>query len=525
MAFNFFKKKQPTPPPTNGETNGMREIRLNMDEFFKSGEQYPIDTFIQMAGTEQKAPMYQFSWRWMYNTTYNSDLLRTIVQTITEESMKNGIVIKEKYTSKCPSCGREFDEDIPVCPYDYTPTIKPDYNEYKIIRDFLEKTNSFDEDFLDVMKIVDNDVNIGDNGWILIVKEYIYNANKDLVGAKVKEIIRLSPMKMRLIMSNYGMGISDDGQYMYFCPEHRTEAHKFDREGKYHCPKCGREMLKAWFSAKDKSQDYYYSPSEVYHIKKWSNVSGYGVPPLYSVWMKVLTLMKMDRFILEAYSLQRSPKALLILRAKLDSFRKAWEWLMQKARENPNMIYPLVLEGEESGSRRIVDYVQFDLKPEEWQWLEMRKEFRETVGLVYGVQPIFVEGKQGSGLQNEGLMIAVTNRTIGRTQEVWNRFLQWFCEKILGVDSYTMELVPTEVEDKIRDLDIELKRIQEAQMLYQLGYNVEIYRDNKDELNFRFKKETIKHGETENTPEKRELGGLSEDEWKRINRELSGDTK
>jgi len=487
MRFNIFNRN--------------KEINKAKTEY---NEAYPIDTFINMSGTDAKTPMYQFSYRWISNTTFSSDLLRTIIETITNETFKNGIAIKERYEAKCPKCGREFEEDIPVCPFDFTPTVKPSYDEYIILKNFIDRTNSFDEDILTTMRIVDTDVNMYDNGWLLIVKDYLYDKSNNLIGAIPKEVVRLSPAKMKIIMSNYGMGIDDDVNYLYFCPEHRDEVHKFEKEGTYKCPKCGKQMLRAWYSAKDKSKDIYYSKTEVYHIKKWSYTQGYGVPPLYSIWMKVLTLMKMDRFMLEAYTLQRSPKALLLIRGKLDSFRKAWEWLMQKARENPNMIYPLILEGEEGGSnKRIVDYVQFDLKPEEWQWLEMRKEFREVVGLVYGVQPMFIEGKEGSGLQNEGLMIAATNRTIEHSQEVWNDFLEWLSEKIIGVTSYKLELVPNERENVVRDLDIDLKKTQIATMLYNMGYEIEMYTDNNGRLQYRFKRDVFGKKERVN-PEKLE---------------------
>jgi hypothetical protein len=237
-----------------------------------------------------------------------------------------------------------------------------------------------------------------------------------------------------------------------------------------------------------KAERLYYGPRELFHIKLYSNAQGLGVSPLKACWMKVNTLLRMDQFMLQAYSLQRSPSALLILRGRREDVQRSWTWMMQKSRENPNMIWPLVIEGAEGDKSRIIEYQQFDLKPIEWQWSEMRKEFRDVVGAVYGVQPIFSSGASSSqgGLANEGLQLAVTTLAVKQAQQKWNEFLQ-FLSRQLGGEDYWFKLNPNEQEDEIRDLEVEQKRVAIAQAMKEMGgWEIELHRDAKGRVEFTY---------------------------------------
>ncbi len=449
-------------------------------------ENYPIPfaPYIQAGGEVEKVPIMLFSIRWLYDMTYASDVLRTIIRTITGETFKNGFDIQEKFKSKCLECGREFQEELTLCPFDGGLTRVPDYNDYRTLSSFMKTVNGFGESFVQVLREVDNDVNITDNGYIFLQKDYYYDSMNNIVGAEIQNILRLTPEKIRLIMSGHGGGRGENGEHYYFCPMHRKEllVAPAEKDFKPRCPVCNGESLEAWYGAREEDRPVYFSQSEIYHLKRWSNTQGYGVPPMYSIYLKVLALLKMDRFITDAYNLQRTPQALLILKGVAEQVQGSWEWLMQKARENPNMIYPLVIEGEEN-TNRIVEYQEFSLKPKEFEWVESRKEYRETIGAVYGVQPIFVEGATAGGLANEGLQITATAQTINESQRIWNTFLDWLSE-MFGAFDYHIILHSNELEDELKKLDIASKRTELAMSMKQLGFGIRIRKDSRGVLDF-----------------------------------------
>ncbi len=446
--------------------------------------------------SNEKTPLYRWSYRWLADMYYGSDLLRTIIKTITDEAFKHNFRISEKFKMKCYKCGYESFADIDTCPVCGGPMRSPDLSQREILEDFLKKRNRFNEDIITTMKTADTDLNIFDNAFILMTKKYMYNSGGRIVGAEIVDLVRLAPDKIKLVMSNYGFGRDDVGRYAYFCPEHREAIIvKSEPDDDYRCPTCNRQMLPAWFASSNSGsgggsttgQLIYYGADEVLHLKRWSNTSGYGVSPLYSVWRKVLTLLKIDEMIMEAYSLERSPKALLVIRGKVDNIRAGFQWISQKARENPNMVWPLVIEGEENGAKRLVEKVDFNLKPAEMEMMDMIEKYRQYVGLVYGVSPIFSEGASGQGLQNEGLQITVTNRTITETQRVWNMFLKWVSDH-LGVSDYIIELYENEMQDEMSKLELEKQRVQIAKTIASLGFDVDITTDERGVLEFTYKK-------------------------------------
>ncbi len=455
-------------------------------------ETYPIPfaPYIQAGGEVEKVPIMLFSIRWLYDITYASDVLRTIIRTITGETFKNGLDIKEKFKSLCLHCHRQFEEDIMICPYDGSLTRPPDYSEYIRLKEFIDQGgNKFGEKPLEVLKEVDNDVNITDNGYIFLRKDYYYDENGAIIGADILEIMRLSPEKMRIVMSAHGGARGENGEHYFFCPIHRKEliAIPDNDETVPRCQVCDGQTLEAWFGAREEERPIYFGKDEVYHIKRWSHTQGYGVPPMYSIYLKVLALLKMDRFVVNAYSLQRSPQGLLVIKGRVENLRKAWMELMQKARENPYMIYPLVVEGEED-TKRIVEYQEFSLKPVDFLWVESRKEYRETIGAVYGVQPIFVQGAQGQGLSNEGLMITVTAQTINEQQRVWEIFFDWLSH-LLGAYDYHIVMNRNELEDELKRLDIADRRLELAKNVAALGFSIRIRKDSNGILDFDYVRE------------------------------------
>jgi hypothetical protein len=463
----------------------------------------PLETYVSAAGNIAKVPVTEFSWKFLRDMTYTSDVLALIVRTKTNETFRNGVSVVERFKSKCTTCDREFEEEKLFCPFDGGEVRLPDYSQWKILTKFLRIMNRFDESLLTVMREVDTDVHIGDNGWLFLERYYEFAKDGKITSDEVQGVLRFDGNMMRLIMSRYGMGTSETGMFTYFCPEHRTSVLEFEDKGDYRCKVCGKQLLSAWYQALTKAETLYYGPKEIYHMKLYSNTQGYGVSPLMSCYMKINALLRMDKFVLEAYSLQRAPQELLILRGKRDSIHRAWEWLMQKARENPNMVYPLVLEGDDGSKTRVVEHETFSLKPIEWNWTDMRQEYRNVVGAVYGVQPIFSSGAQlqSGGLANEGLQIAVTTLAIKQEQQVWNQFLD-FVSRQFGAEDYVLKLNPNEQEDEVRDLDVEQRRLAIAQAMNEMGYDIELHKDSKGRLQFSYKQKIEVMEEPQEEPEK-----------------------
>lgn len=460
--------------------NKTEEIEKANNAFWKPFER-PAESHMLMGVTDvSKIPMFPFSFRLFYDMYYYCDVLRTVLRALIWEIFRNGIEVKEKFVSKCVRCGTEYEKIVDVCENCGSNDIRqPDPDERRMLENLITVCNLSNEGLIDVFKDLATDIAVTDNGFLVVVKKYSFDEKGKVVGAKVIEILRGSPNKIRLVMSKDGkMGYLDDGRMVFTCLEHRDQMELVRPEefsGEVRCKVCNKVMYPAWYEmigGAMQTKRVFYIPGEVLHVKLFTTGIGYGISPLVSIMVKVLILIKMDWFILMAYHLQRPPKGLLVLRGQRDSIAKAWDWLMEKARINPHMIYPLVVEGQDTG-KRVAEWIDLSIKASDIDFIAYRDEVRKAIGAVYGVLPLWM-GDTGGGLANEGLQVIVSNRTVEMWQRLFNdKIIPWLMDQ-LGMVDYRLMLRPHELRDEMTQLELNAKKLQLANALRSMGYDVTV---------------------------------------------------
>lgn len=436
----------------------------------------------------------------------SSDVAQTILRVLEDEIFRNGFDIKELFQYKCEDCGKEFDEDMFTCDECKGRIKTPNWVERKKLTKWLpgrevdNNVNRFKQNLRQVLKQAERDLNKYDNSYIFLQKGYVFG-NKDglLKAAPVKEIYRASPYWMRKIYSSHGLSRDNSGQWAYACVNHRYELQWKKLEGTYFCPTCNREMFKVEYGAKEhmtEDREAYYVSGEIYHMIKYEPGPGYGVSRMFVLWVKLLTLYQMDRYIWKMFSLQRSPRGLLFLRGKKEEIQASWLWMRNMARENPNMIYPVAVNpAANDKSKNIAQYVDLAIDFGLMQFIETRTEFRTTIGMVYGVEPVFQGDLSTSGgLNNEGLQVTVTNRAMAEGQNVWNEFFLWFSYQ-LGVYDLSIVLNPSEEKDKKAQIEREGLRMDNAHKVQGLGFDIDI-KETDDGIDFKVgeKDESLRRG-------------------------------
>lgn len=441
----------------------------------------PVGAYVQMGISDvARVPYIPLGFRFCYDLYYYSDILRTIIRSLVQETFRNGAYVDRAYAVKCERCGSTFMDPVDVCPVCGNTEFRQPSEERRIwLENWMKNVNLNGQSLIEVLAEVSTDVNIIDNGFLVLRKRYHYNNQGELAYTEVTEVLRGDPLRMRLVISRDGRPArTDDGRMVVACSEHRDEYHvmsdeEYEQGGR--CPKCGRKMLPVVAILKKGGKNVTYLKGEVLHIKKFTHGIGYGFPPVMTVWIKVMTLMKMDYFILMSYHLQRPPRGLLILRARREDVAKAWQWLMEQARLNPYHIYPLAIPPEVGNTRRVAEWIDLSVKYDTVQFIQYRDECRRQIGAVWGVMPIFQgDVSTGRGLANQGLQITVTNRAVEREQRIWNeKVLPWIMKQ-LGIDDWIIQLRPHEEKDMMAQLERETARVALAKDLIALGYQVDI---------------------------------------------------
>lgn len=235
--------------------------------------------------TGAKLPIFPFPLIMIYELADNQDALRISIETINREMFKNGFEVKEKYKYKCNNCGKEFDgkpssadgfdqpkngsradvkggkpvkkgegltdsmatrseqlaAEPPQCDDCGSNDIKrPKPENRKILMNLYTCfVNNNDQTIEDVSRMLERDLEIADNAYLLLLKNYFINESTgeiDLEKTEIKELLRIDPPQVAMIADSDGrIGFDDKRNAVYVCPrfEHRDK-----RLVKPECDRC-----------------------------------------------------------------------------------------------------------------------------------------------------------------------------------------------------------------------------------------------------------------------------------------------
>ncbi len=354
--------------------------------------------------TGAKLPIFPFPLIMIYELADNIDALRIPIETINREMFKNGFEIVESWKYKCNNCAKEFqykplaeniadeqpsstNEDneetigssttkalvnkVPSDNTDFTATNDPESREQglqcdycnstdllrpvpehrKVLENILhEDVNGNGQNFEDLIRQLERDLEIADNAYLLVLKNYFIDDNtKEIVPEKteIKELLRLDPPQVAMIADSDGrIGYDDKHNAVYVCPkfEHRNKRLTED-----HCNICGTKALKAMIEVNSvysvgipQPKRVIYGEGEViFRAGKYKPGLIYGFSPIYAVWSKVMALSHMDEYIRKYFDKMRPPRGMLVVASRnYETFRKSRHLLEKKATTDPSMNKP-----------------------------------------------------------------------------------------------------------------------------------------------------------------------------------------
>jgi len=479
--------------------------------------------------TGAKLPIFPFPLIMIYELSDNVDALRISIETINREMFKNGFEVVEKYKYKCNNCGKEFDgkpsatdgfdnrgddkkgkkgdkkevkkegekdamgvsmttrmeeaqKEKPECDdCGSNDIIRPKPENRKILQNLYTCfVNNNDQTIEDVGRMLERDLEVADNAYLLLLKNYFINDSTgkiDPVKTEIKELIRIDPPQVAMIADSDGrIGFDDKRNAVYVCPrfEHRDK-----RLSKPKCDRCGAEALKALLEVSSvysvgipQPKRVIYAQGEVIWVAgKYKPGLIYGFSPIYALWSKVMSLSHMDEYIRKYFDKMRPPRGLLVIASRnYETFRKSWSALEQRAIEDPYMIHPLLVESDKGG-RQMAQWIDFTGSLKELQFLDIRRELRQIIGAAYGVLPLYF-GELPSGWANEGMQVTITNRHVKWSQDFLKTHIFDRLAKELLVLDWSLQLKEGEEADELRDLEIQAQEIQNNATLQQMGFDV-----------------------------------------------------
>lgn len=460
-----------------------------------------------------KIPMWRVAPNRVYELAEYVGDLRAVLETIQREMFRNGIEIVPKYAHKCLVCLKEYEQEplkefVPLkeistkhkklkcnaCGNENERKwTKPDPLHRQILQILIDKrVNNNQQSLKIVARQAERDLDTIDGCYILVSRKWkiedlakpdpltgaIKRANMSINESIIDEIIRIHPIQCSIIASDEAvLGVGADGKPRYICPqyEHRDTVLEIPV-----CPKCGTEAFNAFLETNSvpygvplsSPKKMYYSQKEIIWVPgKFMPDVLYGNSPIQSVWKKVMSLMFQDEYMWKYFDKDRPPKSLLIMGSRnSESVQSFMEKQRQGARQDPYMPRPILLNTENVG--QAIQYIDLTPNFKELELNELRRELRQIISTVYGVQPLFYGEQAKAGLGNEALQVTLTNRTIKWYQRFLNENFFDEITDIMEIYDWKIELVTSEEIDELRDEQVRGQKIDNAVKLYGMGFEV-----------------------------------------------------
>jgi len=443
--------------------------RFSFTNLFRNTTPKPADRTVFNLGIQERDNSYMLTSPIIYHIVQQSTIVRTCITQLKQEIFRRGYVWEGKFTEKCAECDKEHSTPVKECvDCGSTNLVKPEPKQLSYAKDFLDGyVNGAEQLFIDVLKELEDDLNIMDDAYLVNVKEYYLDNNSKIRMHKIKEIFRGDPVTMHI----YSNELGERGKGGFICLRHRDRVHTHQTEL---CETCNSELYPVHYVNRVNGEEQYFIKGEVVHFSKYSPSRLYGMSPILTLWNNVTTLIAMDNYVNSSYTKARMPKGLLAVQTRnMDSMKSFWRGVKEKMEQDPHFIPVMGIESE--GGKGSVEWVKFMDSLKEMDYIAVKDDLRDRISGFYGVSKVFMNDASASGgLNNEGMQILVTNRAVEMAQTTWNNYVFPFMTSEFGITDWELKLPPSEEEDEIAVLRLREMEVNIAGSIKNLGFDVEM---------------------------------------------------
>jgi len=418
----------------------------------------------------------------LYAATFECVVLRSILNHLAVETFRKGYGWKPKFVVKCRDCDEEYHQEVDSCKACGGEVRKADKGQIEYAQTLLESKNGMMQNFVEIMKEIEMDLNIVDDAYLILTKEYFVDPDtKKIMFFRVKEITRADPIFMRMLADK--RGVRGGSQYTSLVDRTFRTSDPKDK-----CPTTGMPVVPIhYMNLAGVGKGQVYTEGEVIHLSKWSPGKLYGRSPVATMWRQVNTLIAMDNYVYSAYQKKRMPRGVMVIKSSnMETVERTARNIQEHLERDPSYIPTIGVETE--SGRGGLEYVRMMDTLEELQYIPIKDDIRQRIAAFFGVSNVFMNDVSGGGLNNEGMQIVVSNRAVAYAQSIYNRILFPQIVEAFEVSEWELVLNPHEEEDEIMQLRRDEMAIRNMIQMKQAGYDASL-RDGIDDkiLHFDFK--------------------------------------
>ena len=449
--------------------------RFSIANFFRRTTPVPADREVYQMGIQERHHPLQMTGPIIYHIADSSVILRTCITQLKNEIFRRGYEWSPRFAVKCNDCGHEHEETTNECANCGSTNLrKPDMKQKLYADKFMGSSyvNQSEQMFIDVLKELEDDLNIMDDAYLVLVKEYFIDGNGNIRAHRIKEMYRGDPVTMAITCDDDG----NKGASSFTCLHHR---HVMADNPHEKCGECGGDLYPVHYVNRGHGEAQNFIKGEVLHFSKYKPSRLYGTSPVITMFNHLTTLIAMENYINQAYTKARMPRGLLAVQTRnIDSMKTFWRGVKEKMEQDAHFIPVMGIEAE--NGRGSVEWVKFMDSLKEMDYISVKEDLRDRVAAFYGVSKIFMaDNSTSGGLNNEGMQILVTNRAVEMAQNVWNKYVFPFVIKQFGITDWDIILPPSEEEDEIAKMRKREIEVNIACQIKNLGFEVDMDENGK----------------------------------------------
>ena len=453
--------------------------QFKISNLFRRSTPKPADRKVYNIGIQERENSYMMTGPMVYNITQQSVIVRTCITQLKQEIFRRGYVWEKAYEARCNECQKTHKRPVTECARCGSTNLKkPDPKQLEYAEKFIEGyVNKSEQLFIDVFKELEDDLNIMDDAYIVLVKEYYLDGNGKIRMHRIKELFRGDPVTMSIYADELGIR----GTKGFTCINHRGY---ISQEAHENCSDCGSPLFPIHYVNRANGEEQHYIEGEVLHFSKYSPSRLYGHSPVMTLFNHIMTLIAMENYINSSYTKSRMPRGLLAVQTRnMESMSSFWRSVKERMEQDPHYIPVMGIEAE--NGKGSVEWIKFMDSLKEMEYTAVKDDLRDRISAFYGVSKVFMaDNTTSGGLNNEGMQILVTNRAVQMAQNVYNNYVFPFLVKQFGVTDWVLKLPPSEEEDEIAVLRKREIEVNIAASVKNLGFEVDMDEDG----NFTFKK-------------------------------------
>jgi hypothetical protein len=356
--------------------------------------------------------------------------------------------LKPRFVTKCPACESEFDREPDACPAcGHDELRRPDPSEKREAESLFESVNKEGQSLRELAKYAEVDQWVA--GVSTLVIQYEYAIAQDSALYEDGAVIDKEPTELVYADPNTVVPVVDDdnriGGHWWTCPIHREDV--ADEPGR--CDRCNAERREVFFVEEQRGSDdrYFFRDEVVTWASPMPRLNGLdGLAPAAEVVVRQVILDMMTRYGAAFYdqNSDRLPNQLMILHT---TNADQWEDQISRVRDEDDPYDSPILANEYSPDDSSTPELQIvDAMPDELlgQSEALKQDYKEDIRQAIGISNVHDSDlSDAGGLNNEGLQLEVTDRSIASQQHDYVEGWLDTLAKRLDLDDWYIAFLPS----------------------------------------------------------------------------------